>query len=129
MNYVHIVAALAILQFFLFGVLVGRARARHGIKAPATSGHEQFDRAFRVHQNTLEQLVAFLPALLIASWYWPNAIIAGIGAVYLVGRFVYRSLYLADPAKRGFGFLLTVVPIFSLLAADIVGAITRHAAA
>ena len=50
MNYVHIVAVLAILQFFLFGILVGRARKRYAIKAPATSGHDLFDRAFRVLQ-------------------------------------------------------------------------------
>lgn len=54
MNYVHIVAVLAVLQFFLFGILVGRARAKHGIKAPATSGSELFERAFRVHMNTLD---------------------------------------------------------------------------
>ena len=128
MNYVHIVAVLAIVEFLLFGILVGRARARHGIKPPATSGHELFERAFRVHMNTLEQLVAFLPALLIASLYWPNAIIAGIGAVWLIGRFLYRRLYLADPAKRRPGFLLTVIPTFILLAASAVGAITRYAA-
>jgi glutathione S-transferase len=128
MNYVHIVAVLAILQFFLFGILVGRARQKYGIKAPHTSGHELFERAFRVHANTLEQLIAFLPALLIASLYWPNAIIAGIGAVYLFGRFLYRHLYLADPAKRGIGFLLTVLPIFTLLIASLIGAVTRHVA-
>jgi glutathione S-transferase len=126
-NYVHIVAVLAILQFFLFGVLVGRARRRHGIKAPAVSGHELFERAFRVHVNTLEQLVGFLPALLIANVYWPNAMVAGVGAVYLVGRVLYRHLYLADPSRRRAGFLLTVIPTFTLLAASLVGAVTRHA--
>ncbi|PMR71647.1 MAPEG family protein [Halomonas heilongjiangensis] len=128
MNYVHIVAVLAVLQFFLFGILVGRARAKYGIKAPATSGNEHFERAFRVHMNTLEQLIGFLPALLIAGLYWPNTIIAGIGVVYLVGRFLYRQLYIADPAKRGPGFLLTVIPTFTLLAAALVGAATRFAA-
>ncbi|MDI5983390.1 MAPEG family protein [Halomonas sp. M4R5S39] len=128
MNYVHIVAVLAVLQFFLFGILVGRARAKYGVKAPATSGNEHFERAFRVHMNTLEQLIGFLPALLIAGLYWPNTIIAGIGVVYLVGRFLYRQLYIADPAKRGPGFLLTVIPTFTLLAAALVGAATRFAA-
>ena len=127
MNYVHIVAILAVLQFFLFGILVGRARDMYGVKAPATSGHELFERAFRVHVNTLEQLVGFLPALLIASLYWPNAIIAGIGAVYLISRFAYRRLYLADPAKRRPGFLLTVIPTFVLSAAAIWGAVSRAA--
>ena len=128
MNYVHIVAVLAILQFFLFGISVGRARARYGIEAPATSGNELFERAFRVHMNTLEQLVGFLPALLIAALYWPDAIIAGIGAVYLVGRFIYRQSYLANPAKRSAGFLLTVIPTFILLAAAILGAVSRSTA-
>ena len=128
MNYVHIVAVLAVLQFFLFGILVGRARARYGVKAPATSGSEPFERAFRVQMNTLEQLVGFLPALLIAGLYWPNAIIAGIGTVYLIGRFLYRQLYLANPANRSPGFLLTVIPTFVLLAAALLGAITRSAA-
>ena len=128
MNYVHIVAVLAVIQFFLFGILVGRARAKYGIKAPATFGNEHFERAFRVQMNTLEQLIAFLPALLIAGLYWPNAIIASIGVVYLAGRFLYRQLYISDPAKRSPGFLLTVIPTFSLLVAALVGAATRFAA-
>lgn len=123
MNYVHIVAVLAVLQFFLFGVLVGRARKQYGVKAPATSGHELFERAFRIHMNTLEQLVGFLPALLIAAQYWPNAIIASIGLVYIAGRFIYRRQYLADPSKRAPGFLLTVLPTFTLLGACVIGAI------
>ena len=100
MNYVHIVAVLAILQFLFFGILVGRARAKHSIKPPATSGNELFERAFRAHANTLEPLVAFIPALLLASVYWPSPIIAGIGMIYIAGRFVYRHLYLANPANR-----------------------------
>lgn len=90
------------------------------------SGHELFERAFRVHQNTLEQIVCFLPALLIASYYWPNGIIAGIGVVYLVGRLVYRHSYVANPDKRGLGFLLTVTSTFALLIAAAAGAIMRH---
>ena len=126
MNYVHIVAILAILQDFLFGVMVGRARVQYGIKAPATSGHELFERVFRVQMNTLEQLVAFLPAMLIASVYWSNALIAAIGAIYLIGRFLYWRLYLSNPSKRGPGFLLTVLPTFVLSIAALLGALTRH---
>ena len=70
MNYVHIVALLAILQFIIFGILVGRARAKYGVKAPAMTGNEQFERVVRVQMNTLEQLVCFLPALLMAAAYW-----------------------------------------------------------
>ena len=126
MNYVHIVAVLSIVQFFYFGIMVGKARGEYGVKAPATSGHEMFDRAFRVHMNTLEQLVGFLPALLIAGVYWSNFIIAAIGAVYIIGRFIYRKTYLEDPAKRGLGFLLSVAPTFILLVAAALGAILHH---
>jgi glutathione S-transferase len=126
MNYVHIVAALAIFQFIFFGFMVGKARVKFGVPAPATTGHEIFDRAFRIHMNTLEQLVAFLPALLLASVYWSNPLIAAIGAVYIVGRFIYRKSYLDDPKKRGLGFLLSVLPIFILLFAAFTGAIIRY---
>jgi uncharacterized membrane protein YecN with MAPEG domain len=123
MNYVHIVAVLAISQFMYFGIVVGGARGKYGVSAPATSGHEMFDRAFRIQMNTLEQLVCFLPALLLAGVYWPNTIIAAIGAVYLVGRFLYARSYNKDPATRTLGFGLSVLPTFTLLGAAGLGAV------
>ena len=81
----------------------------------------------RGRKPDLAALRRYLPALLISSLYWPNSIIAAIGAVYLAGRFLYRQLYLADPAKRSPGFLLTVVPTFVLSAAAIWGAVARAA--
>ena len=35
---------------------------------------------------------------------------AGAGVVFLVGRFLYRSEYLKDPAGRSPGFALTFLP-------------------
>ena len=55
MNLVHIVALLAAAQFFAFGVLVGRARVKYGVKPPATCGHEGFEPALRLQANTVEQ--------------------------------------------------------------------------
>lgn len=123
MHPVHLVALLAVAQFFAFGVLVGRARAKYGVKPPAVAGHEMFERAFRVQMNTLEQLAGFLPCLLIAGQYWPGALVAGIGAVYLVGRQLYRQLYVADPARRSAGFLLTVGPTSVLFVLGLIGAL------
>jgi len=123
MNYVHVIAVLAIAQFLYFGIMVGRARGKYGVDAPATSGHEMFDRAFRIQMNTLELLVCFLPALLLAGAYWPGTTIAAIGAVYLVGRFLYARSYTKDPASRGPGFALSVLPIFALMGAAGLGAV------
>jgi hypothetical protein len=123
MHYVHLVALLAVLQFFVFGTLVGRARGRYGVKAPATTGNEHFEREYRVQMNTLEQLAGFLPALYIAAQYWPPGLMAAVGVVYLVGRVLYRRAYVRDPGSRGTGFLLTVLPTFFFLAAGLVGAV------
>lgn len=125
MHYIHIVALLALLQFFVFGFLVGRARVRYAVKAPAVTGNAIFERVFRVQMNTLEQLVVFLPALLIAGQYWSQGIVAGLGLVWLIGRLVYRRSYIADPGKRQVGFLLTVIPTFVLMILGLTGAVMR----
>jgi glutathione S-transferase len=67
MAYVDIVTVLALLQFVVFGIKVGRARGRYEVRAPATAGNETFERYFRVQQNTLESLVVFLPGLYLFS--------------------------------------------------------------
>ena len=118
-----IVIILAVLEYIVFGYLVGKARARYGVKAPAITGHEIFERYFRVQQNTLETLVAFIPGIsLFALFVNPNWA-AWIGMVYLVGRIVYFRAYIADPAKRGTGFGLTILPTVVLLIGGLVGAI------
>ena len=126
MNYVDLVAMLAVAQLIFFAILVGRARGRHGVKAPAVTGHELFERAYRVQMNTLELMVAFLPVLYVASKYWPATWVAGAGAVYLVGRLVYWRSYVAAPASRSLGFALSMLPILALLIAALGGIV--HAA-
>jgi len=110
MDYVTIVTVLALLQFHWFGIQVGGLRAKEQVKAPAMSGATQFDRMYRVHYNTMEQLVVFLPVL----WMYAHLVNplwgAGIGVVYLVGRFIYRAAYLKDPAGRSLGFTLSFLP-------------------
>ncbi len=70
MAYVDIVTALALLQFIVFGFKVGSARGKYGVKAPAVTGNEIFERHFRVQQNTLEQLIAFIPGMYLFSHYF-----------------------------------------------------------
>lgn len=123
MNYVDVVAMLALIQFLFFGALVGKARAQYGVKAPAVSGDEQFERVYRVQMNTLELLVPFLPALYVATRYWPAWLVAAIGAVYLVGRVIYWRAYVAAPATRGLGFALSIAPIFVLVLGALVPAL------
>lgn len=123
MNLVDIVATLVVMQFLVFGAMVGQARGKYGVKAPAVTGSEMFERAYRVQMNTLEVMVCLLPAMYIAAKYWPPAAVAGAGAVYLVGRVIYRQAYVSAPERRGLGFMLSVLPVFGLLLAALVGAI------
>lgn len=125
MHYVDLVALLAIAQFIFFAVQVARARGRYGIEAPAVSGHPLFERAYRVQMNTLELLVALLPALFVAARFWPAAWVAGIGAVYLVGRFIYWRAYVSAPSSRGLGFVLSMLPVTLLVLMGLAGALLR----
>ncbi|MEN1958106.1 MAPEG family protein [Luteimonas sp. MJ204] len=128
MNYVDLVAVLAVIQLVFFSVLVGRARGRYGVKAPAVSGHEMFDRAYRVQMNTLELMVAFLPALFLAAKYWPHSYVAVAGAVYLVGRLIYWRSYTAAPTSRALGFALSMLPILALIIGSLAGILGGSAA-
>lgn len=123
MDYVDLVAILAVLQYLAFGTLVGRARGQYGVKAPAMTGHEMFERAYRVQMNTLELLVALLPGLYLCAKQVSAPLAAGLGVVYLVGRVLYWRAYMADPARRGLGFVLSFASIATLLVAALVGAL------
>ena len=114
---------LAVLQYIAFAALVGKARGTYGVKAPAVTGSEPFERIYRVQMNTLELLVALLPALYAAAHYWPSSYVAGVGAVYLVGRIVYWRAYVASPARRGLGFVLSIAPVLGLALAALVPAL------
>jgi uncharacterized membrane protein YecN with MAPEG domain len=122
---VQLVTVLVVLQFFFFAILVGRARQRYGVMAPAVTGNETFERYLRVQMNTLELLIMLLPALWIATAFVPPWWSALLGAVYLIGRFIYLRAYISDPARRGPGFGLSVLPILVLLAIALVGSTSR----
>lgn len=122
MPYVHIVIVLALLEFFYFSLEVGRARSRYNVPAPATTGNELFERYFRVHMNTLELLVMFIPAALLFGLYLNPYLAAGLGVVYLVGRLIYLFAYVKEPKKREVGFALSIVPILILMLGAIFGA-------
>ena len=122
MEPVAIVIVLALIQYVSFGMLVGWARGKYGVHAPAVTGHEIFDRYFRVHQNTLELLVAFVPAIWLFGLYVDPTWAALLGLVYLVARVLYLRGYVADPAKREVGFALSILPVFVLLAGALWGA-------
>lgn len=123
MSYLAIVTTLALLQYLWFGFQVGAARGKYGVPAPASSGHEMFDRRFRVQMNTLEQLVLFLPALWMFGSLVSPTWAAALGAVFIIGRFVYAAAYVRDPKSRSVGFALTAFPSLAMLIGVLVWAV------
>lgn len=129
MTLVHLVIALALVEFFVFLNAVGRAREIYKVPAPATSGNEVFERYFRVQMNTIEQLVIFVPAILLFGRYVHPLIAAALGLVFILGRWVYFRGYIKGPQKRGVGFLISVIPNSLLLLGGLIGAVVsllRH---
>jgi len=125
MELVAIVIALALIEYTVFGALVGRAREKYQVPAPAMSGDPVFERYNRVHQNTLELLISFIPSIVLFGYYVRPDIAAGIGAIYLVGRVLYLRAYVAEPKSRHLGAMLSMLPIFVLIIGGLIAAIVE----
>jgi uncharacterized membrane protein YecN with MAPEG domain len=123
MELVAIVAAGALLEYLVFVLRAGQARGRYEVAAPATHGHPLFERHLRVQENTVEQLVVFLPSLFLFGHYVSPAWGAAVGLVFIAGRALYARAYVSDPARRGPGFLLTLLSNSVLLAGALIGAL------
>ncbi|HEY8947972.1 MAG TPA: MAPEG family protein [Rhizomicrobium sp.] len=124
------VTILAVLMLFYTSVPVGRARGKHGIKAPSMTGHEDMDRAVRVHMNSLEQYALFMPMLWVATLTFTLVtwLPAALGLIWIVARFVYMQAYLRDPASRSMGFALTMLATVGLLVLSVIGVVMSWSA-
>jgi uncharacterized membrane protein YecN with MAPEG domain len=125
MEAMTIVTIAALAQFMYFSIEVGKMREKHGVKAPAMSGDGEYERANRVHQNTMEQLVVVLPAMWLFGGYFNPLIAAGLGVVFIIGRFMYRAAYMKDPSGRTPGFMTGFLAIAALMAGSLIGAVLQ----
>jgi uncharacterized membrane protein YecN with MAPEG domain len=125
MEFVALVTLLLLFQYLTFMMLCGMARGKGGVKAPATTGDELFERALRVQINTLEQLVITLPAMWISAMYYRPLVAAGLGLVFFLGRLLYRAGYMQDPAKRGPGMMIGFLANVALLLTALWGAVMQ----
>jgi uncharacterized MAPEG superfamily protein len=120
---VAIVTLLLVLEYMIFGMLVGLARGKRGVEAPAISGEPVFDRTFRAHQNTAEQLWVTLPSMWIFAQYLSANIAAGLGVLFLIGRALYVRGYIQAAEKRSVGFLVGFLANVILLLGALFGAV------
>jgi glutathione S-transferase len=121
--YAALITLLAIAVMFWTALNVGRARVKYEVKAPATSGHEMFDRAYRVQMNTMESALMLLPALWVYAAFAGDTGAGAMGLAWVAGRIWYALAYQKDPAKRGGGFSLALLAIAGLWAGGLWGVV------
>ena len=100
-------ATLAMVAVYVWTMaMLGPARRKHGVKAPATSGSDEFNRVYRAHMNTQEQLTAMLPVVWVFALTFADRWAALLALVWIVGRILYVQGYIASADKRGTGFMI-----------------------
>ncbi len=117
---VWFVISLALVEYFYFVMAVGAARGKHKIAAPAVTGNPDFERAYRVQMNTLEQLIIFVPSMICFATFVSERWAAILGLVFVIGRLMYGIGYSKAPEKRGWGFLVAAIPQLILLVGGLI---------
>ncbi len=121
MTLVDLVTALALLEYLVFVLAVGRARGRFGVAAPATTGNPDFERYLRVQMNTLESLIIVIPCLYLFARYISEPLAAALGIVFIIGRAMYFFGYTRAANKRSWGYMVSSMPMLALLIGSIIG--------
>lgn len=112
--YTVFITLLTVALLFAVTFNVVRARGKYRIQAPATTGHEMFERAYRIQLNTIENVLMFLPALWLYAMFIGDKGAGDSGMIWLVGRIWYAIAYQTNPAKRSYGFLISLLVIAGL---------------
>ena len=109
MDHATLLVLLALLQYVWFTARVGLARGKYNVNAPACDGDETWNRLFRVQQNTMEQLIVFVPAVFAFTYYMSEIWVLIPGLAFLIGRFLYSMEYLKNPKSRTPGMAITLL--------------------
>lgn len=118
-----LVTASALLLYFVVTINVGRARFKYKVSPPQVTGNPDFERVLRVQQNTLEQMILFLPSLWLFSQFISPIWAAGIGAVWIIGRILFAWGYYQAAEKRAVGFGISTLATLALLGGSFTGII------
>ena len=123
MEFAALTIIIALIQYVYFSVRVGSARPKYDVVAPKTEGNETWERLFRVQMNTLEQLIVFVPGMMLfasyasAKWAWIP------GALFIIGRQLYAMEYVKEPKTRVTGMALTLFANAALLGGGLIGVV------
>ena len=125
MEHTVLVILLALAQFTWFTFRVGGARSKYNVTAPKTTGDENWERLFRVQQNTMEQLVIFIPTMVTFSLYVSALWGLVPGILFLLGRQLYSYQYVNKPGGRVPGMAMTLLANAVLLVGSLIGLLLK----
>ena len=121
MTYVIPLILIALAQYLFFVFRAGFARGKYGVDAPKISGNDIWERIHRVQINTMEQLIIFIPGMLIFSQYVSHNWVVINGVLFIIGRQIYSHLYIKDPKSRGPGAIMTIFTNVALIVGGLIG--------
>jgi len=116
-----IVTVITLFIYVWMAIQVGKSRGKHDVPAPQSNGPDEFRRALRVHENTMEGLLLFLPAVWLFALSFGDMWAAIVGIFYPVGRILYARGYYAAADKRSRGFLIGLTATLVLLIGSLIG--------
>ena len=123
MKYTALIILIALMQYLVFSGLVGARREKYDVRAPKTVGNETWERLFRIQQNTMEQLIVFVPAMIAFNIYVSARWVLLPGVLFILGRQLYYHEYTTNPASRTPGMALSLLSNAVLLAGALIGLI------
>ena len=124
MVFAAVATLLAVFYTFFLSMKVRKMSDFHNVQSPATTGNIDFEGAFRAHQDTIEQLVIFLPCLWLGAAFIGNLLAGALGLVWVGGRLVYVNAYEARES-RFLGMWITILPTMGLFLAALFGIVQR----
>jgi len=122
-EYTSLATLICAAVYFWTMMTVGKMRGKHEVKAPDCTGPDEFNNAFRVNANTLEQMVLFLPCLWLFAVYVGDMWAGIAGIIWAIGRIIYAKAYIAEPSKRAKGFLVGFATFVVVFIGSLVGII------
>ncbi|MCM2678552.1 MAPEG family protein [Echinimonas agarilytica] len=123
MLWIALITCLILITYVGSVLLVGYTRVKTGIKAPATTGDERFEIAYRCQMNTLEQMVVAIPSMWLLATYQSVSLAIGLGTAFIIGRVIYIVCYVRDPNSRAVGFSIGFLASMAMLIGAIYGII------
>ncbi len=102
---------LMLLTYLWTGIRVDPARKKYDVNYPATHGPDDFNRVYRAHVNTLEQLAMAVPAFWIFAEATHAKYAAVAALVWVIGRIIYVVAYSKQADTRSTGFMIGFVAL------------------